>query len=82
MPQNLEKEENNTPFTTQRARSKAPRKISQGMRFIVYLVVVIIVTFRNAAHFYKWYVKDHPINLQCSKCQATVPLKRCLEHEV
>lgn len=56
--------------------------LSQGVRFIVYAVGVIIVALRNAAHYYKWYVKSHPIDLQCSKCQTIVPLKRCKENEV
>ena len=58
------------------------KKPFHWLLFNICAIVVIAVALRNVIHFYKWYIKSHPIHLQCPKCQTMIPLKRCKEHEV
>ena len=56
--------------------------LSHREGFIIYAIVVIAIALRNAIHFYRWYVRSHPINLHCSQCHTNVLLSRYKEQEV
>ena len=48
----------------------------------IYAIVITAIALRNAVHFYKWYVKSSPINIQCPQCHTKVILRRYKEHEL
>lgn len=33
------------------------------LQSIIYEIIITVIALRNAAHYYKWYVKSHPISI-------------------
>lgn len=46
-----------------------------------YIGIAFLLVVRNTFHRIKWYVRAHPINIQCNKCHTQVPLTRYREED-
>ena len=44
--------------------------------FYVYAVCASLWVIKNALHRVKWYVRQHPIKMQCPKCESEVSITR------
>ena len=52
------------------------------LQSIIYEIIITVIALRNAAHFYKWYVKSHPISILCTQCHVKMSLSRYKENDV